>query len=203
MSERSSQARVSSDLEANTTRSDLHLVEAVRAGDARAAAPLYAALRPSIERALYSVLRGRPSEFEDLMQTTYERVLRTTAQGNFEGRSQLKTWASSIAAHTAVDHIRRRSVEQKLCSELEWTSVDPHSPNYDPERQLEARSEMLEVQGVLRRMKPRQATMLVMHDALGHSVPDIASHLGLNLNSARSTLGRARKEFARRYTPTR
>lgn len=202
MSEQSSPARVSRDHETITTPADLRLVEAVRTGDTRAAAPLYAALRPSIERALYRVLRGRPPEFDDLMQTTYERVLSTTAQGQFEGRSQLKTWASSIAAHTAVDHIRRRSHEQKLHSALEWTQVDPLSSSRAPERQLEARSEMLKVQGVLRRMKRRQATMLVMHDALGHSVPEVANLLGMNLSAARSTLRRARLEFARRYTLT-
>jgi RNA polymerase sigma-70 factor (ECF subfamily) len=202
MSERLAQARLPRDLEVSTTPADRRLVEAVRAGDARAAAPLYASLRPSIERALYRVLRGRPPEFEDLMQATYERVMRATAQGQFDGRSQLKTWAGSIAAHTAIDHIRRRSQEQKLCSILEWLSVDQHSPNCAPERQLEARSEVLKVQGVLRRMKRRHATVLVMHDALGHSVPDVASHLGMNLSAARSTLRRARSEFARRYTST-
>src|SRR5688572_12386979 len=116
MNQQSSQARFFQDLEGTTTPSDRCLVEAIQAGDARAAAPLYAALRPSIERTLYRVLHGRPPEFDDLMQTTYERVLRTTARGDFEGRSQLKTWASSIAAHTAVDYIRRRGLEQKLCS---------------------------------------------------------------------------------------
>ena len=153
--------------------------------------------------AISALLTGCSSEPDfELAGTVYERVLRTTAQGNFEGRSQLKTWASSIAAHTAVDHIRRRSHEQKLRSALEWTSVDPLSPNRAPERRLEARSEMRKVQGVLRRMKRRQATMLVMHDALGHSVPDVAHLLGMNLPAARSTLRRARLEFARRYTLT-
>ncbi|HEU5074908.1 MAG TPA: sigma factor, partial [Polyangiaceae bacterium] len=85
---------------------DQRLVQAIRRGDPVAAAPLYAFLRPDIERTLYRVLRHRPAEFEDLRQVTYERVIRTIAAGNFEGRSQLKTWASAIAANVATDYLR-------------------------------------------------------------------------------------------------
>lgn len=180
--------------------SDESLVEAVRAGDARAAAPLYSALRPSIEQALHRVIRDRPPEFEDLMQVTYERVIRTIAGGNFEGRSQLRTWASAIAAHVAVDWLRRRTQEQRLFEAMDSAQIDPQVYNVLPERQLEARSEVRKIHGILGRMKPRRATILVMHDVLGHSVPQVAELLGIKVSAAQSRLRRARQEFIRRCT---
>jgi RNA polymerase sigma-70 factor (ECF subfamily) len=181
---------------------DRGLVEAIRTGDPVAAAPLYRHLRPSIEQALHRVLRDRPPEFDDLMQITFERVIRTIAGGSFEGRSQLKTWASAIAAHVAVDWLRRRTQEQKLFEAMDSASVDPHAYNTLPERQLEARSEVRKVHGILRRMKPRRATILVLHDVLGHSVPQVAELLGIKVSAAQSRLRRARQEFVRRRTST-
>lgn len=181
---------------------DQRLVHAIRLGDPVAAAPMYALLRADIERTLYRVLRHRPSEFEDLQQVTYERVIRTIAAGSFEGRSQLKTWASAIAANVATDYLRRRNYELRLF-ELGDTSPEPSQSTTSIERQLEARSEVRKVQGVLRRMKPRYSALLVLHDLLGHSVPQVADLLGMNPAAARSTLRRARQDFARRCTPWR
>lgn len=184
------------------TATDERLVQAIRAGDRAAAAPLYAFLRPGIERTLYRVLRHRPAEFEDLLQVTYERVIRTIAAGNFEGRSQLKTWASAIAANVATDYLRRRNYELKLFEGLGAAAVAPPELASSIERQIEARSEVRKVQGILGRMKPRYAALLVLHDLLGHSVPHVAQLLKMNPAAARSTLRRARQEFVRRCTPT-
>lgn len=181
---------------------DEALVQAIQAGKGEAAEQLYDYLRPSIEATLYRVLRDRPAEFEDLMQITYERVIRTIADGNFEGRSQLKTWASAIAANIAVDYLRRRSVEQRLFETMAASRVAPHGESGASERQLEARSEVRRVQSVLKRMKPRRAKILILHDMLGHSVPQVAQLMGITGGAARSTLRRARQEFVRRCTAT-
>ena len=113
------------------------LVQAIRTGGPLAAAPVCAILRPGIESTLLRVLRGRPQEFEDLLQITYERVIRTVAAGNFEGRSQLKTWAGAIAAHVATDYLRRKSYEARLFEGLGADSIDPPLPTRTPEGQLD------------------------------------------------------------------
>jgi RNA polymerase sigma-70 factor (ECF subfamily) len=163
---------------------------------------VYALLRPGIESTLLRVLRGRPQEFEDLLQTTYERVIRTVAAGAFEERSQLKTWAGAIAAHVATDYLRRKSYETRLFEGLGASSIDPPLATGTPERQLEARSEVRKALGVLSRMKPRYADVLVLHDLLGHSVPQVAERLSMNTSAVRSTLRRARQEFVRRCSYT-
>src|SRR5690606_16841928 len=54
--------------------SDERLVAAILAGNSRAAGTLYEELRPSIDGALRRVLHGRRTDFEDLVQITFERV---------------------------------------------------------------------------------------------------------------------------------
>jgi DNA-directed RNA polymerase specialized sigma24 family protein len=49
-------------------------------------------------------------------------------------------------------------------------------------------------------MKRLNATILVLHDVYDHSVPEVASLLGLNVSAAQSRLRRARQELARRGT---
>ena len=181
--------------------SERRLVQAIRLGQREAARPLYDTLRASIESTLYRVLRAQPTEFEDLKQITYERVIRSIALGKFEGRSQLNTWASAIAAHVALDFLRRRTQEQRLFEALGTANVR-HMSDLIPERQLEARSEFRKIQGILHRMKRRPAVVLVLHDMLGHSVPEIAELLGMKASAAQTTLRRARVEFVRRCGST-
>jgi len=177
---------------------DRELVTAIQGGDSSAAAPLYDALRSSIEQALVRVLQDKPAEFEDLMQITYERVIRGIADGKFKGLSQLRTWAYSIAIHVAMDWLRSMAQEKKLLDAVD--SLDIPTCDMVPERQLEARSEVRRIRGVLCRMKRLNAEILVLHDVYDHSVPEVADLLGLNVSAAQSRLRRARQELVRRRT---
>jgi RNA polymerase sigma-70 factor (ECF subfamily) len=177
---------------------DRELVAAIQAGDPSAAAPLYDSLRSSIEQALVRVLQDKPAEFEDLMQITYERVIRGITDGKFKGLSQLRTWAYSIALHVAMDWLRSIAQEKKLLDAVD--SLDIPTCDMLPERQLEARSEVRRLRGVLCRMKRLNATILVLHDVYDHSVPEVADLLGLNVSAAQSRLRRARQELVRRRT---
>jgi len=143
-------------------------------------------------------LHGRYADFEDLVQTTFERVIRTLIEGRFEGRSRLSTWAGAIAAHVAMDSLRRRTRERRLFTEPDAVESEPRATTWVPERQLEARSEVRRLQGILSRMKPELANALVLHDVLGYSVPQLARLDGIKMTAAQSRLSRARKEFARR-----
>jgi RNA polymerase sigma-70 factor (ECF subfamily) len=177
---------------------DASLVEAVRAGDSHAAAPLFHRLRPAIERTLKILVRDRPADVDDLVQVTLERVVRGITDRKFEGRSQLTTWARAIAVHVAMDWLRSRHAEQKLYEALFF--ADPHrqSQIHDVERQLEARAEVRRLQAVLARMKCVNATALVLHDVYRHSVPEVARLLGISVSAAESRVRRARLELVRR-----
>jgi DNA-directed RNA polymerase specialized sigma24 family protein len=46
------------------------------------------------------------------------------------------------------------------------------------------------------------ANVLLQHDVLGHSVPEISELYGMKISAVQSRLSRARKEFVRRSSAT-
>ena len=176
---------------------DTALVESVEAW-LLAASTRTVDLQRTIEQTLYRVLRRKPSEFEDLAQITYERVIQTVGEGRFEGRAKLTTWAGAIAARVAVEWLRRQAREQRLITALTTSPVTRQV--HIPYHQLEARSEIRRVQAILGRMNSKSATVLVLHDMIGYSVPELAQILGIGASAAQTRLRRARAEFVKRCT---
>jgi RNA polymerase sigma factor (sigma-70 family) len=174
---------------------DERLVQGLLAGDRRLATVLYDHLRPSIEITLRRVLRQRGPDFEDLVQVIFERILRNLAEGRFEGRSRLKTWACAIASHVALDELRRRQ-RQRLRVE-DNVEQDALPSGVHSEKRLESLSELRRVQGILLEMKPKLAQTLILHDVLGHSLREIAESSTAKESAIQSRLHRARLELKR------
>lgn len=175
---------------------DEALLAALGAGDPRAALALYEHLRPAIDRALRRVLHGRHRDFDDLVQTTFERILRGVAEERFEGRSTLRTWASAIAAHVALDALRKGGREAKRLYGDVAVAELPTGQRAEP--RMEARAELVRVHDILSRMNPDLAETLLLHDVLGHPLDEVAEMKGAGLSATQSRLRRARQELKRR-----
>jgi RNA polymerase sigma-70 factor (ECF subfamily) len=173
--------------------SDGALLAAVRGGDATAAAQFYERLYPVVDHALRRVLRRRIPEFDDLVQVTFERVVRAIIEDRFAGHSALTTWAAAIAGHVAIDFLRRSVRERRVLEEFE-TPLSRGAP----ERRMEARSEIQRLHAVLSRMKPELAEAVLLFDVLGHSLDEVARLSGISQSAAQSRLHRGRKELVRR-----
>jgi RNA polymerase sigma factor (sigma-70 family) len=179
--------------------SDQRLIAAILDGDERAAEVLYDRLRPVIDHALRRVLHGRPADFEDLVQVTFERIIKGLAESRFDGKSRLTTWAAAIAGHVAMDALRRKFREERVFARDIPTAVaSSASALQAAERRLEARSEIRRLHGILARMKPHLADTLVLHDVLGHELAEVAEIVGAGLSATQSRLQRARAELLRR-----
>jgi len=175
---------------------EARLIDALRRGDARVAGELYDHLRPSIDHALRRVLHNRYRDFDDLVQQTFERILRALAEDRYEGRSSLRTWASAIAAHVALDALRSGSREARRFVPLE--ELPPHAVRPRADVGVEAQIELRRVQGILSRMKPDLAETLVLYEVLGHPVEEIAGLRGASVSATQARLHRARLELKRR-----
>lgn len=170
-------------------------------GEPVAAGWLYDHVRASIDFALRRVLHARHRDYDDLVQTTFERILRALAEGRFQRRSSLRTWASAVAGHVALDALRASYRERARWAEgpgpEAWTSGERG------EGRLEALAELRRVQGVLSRMKPDLAETLVMADVLGHSLEEIAELRRASPSATQARLRRARIELERRLGTAR
>jgi RNA polymerase sigma-70 factor (ECF subfamily) len=174
---------------------ELRLVAAIQQHDDAASADLVPYLRPSIEAGLFRVLRHHPPEFEDLVQETFERIVRTILSRGFGGRCRLTTWAQALAANVAVDALRRRTVETRYAASLQR---DLPAPSPAAERRLEARSSLRFVVDVLSRMNPIHAEVTVLRHALDCPVDGVARQVGMSSTAAASQIRRAHAELCRR-----
>lgn len=180
--------------------SDSRLVAGLLAGDRRAASRMYDTLRPAIDRALRRVLHHQGPDFEDHVQMTFERILRALAEGKFEQRSSLRTWAAAIASHVALDALRRAQRNRPRSLELPEQDILPSVTRTEP--RLESMSELARVQSILTNMKPDLAETLILHDVLGYQLDEISEMRRATPSATQSRLHRARKELRRRAEAT-
>lgn len=177
------------------------LLRAVQAGDRRSANALYDLLYPSVARSLQRVLHRAGSDYEDLVQITFERIMRAIVEPTGESVINLCAWASGIAAHVAVDALRSRVRERSM-----FRSDDPAggesildlAGSASAEHDVEARRQLRVVEEVLGRMKDTFATAVVLHDMLGHDLAETAALTNVSIAAAQSRLVRGRREFLRR-----
>lgn len=176
---------------------DPEIVAGLTRGEPWAADQLYDRVHPFVERTLRRVLRHAQGDYEDLMQSSFERIVRVLSERSLGGACDLPTWSSAVAAHVALDALRRRVRERKLFasdSALEtWRGGDPSA-----ERSAEARFEVERVQRVFGKMKAKYAETVLLHDVLGHDLREIAGITGVSVAAAQSRLVRGRKELLRR-----
>jgi RNA polymerase sigma-70 factor, ECF subfamily len=170
----------------------------VVAGERWAHAALYDLLFPVVARTLQKLLRDSSGDYEDLVQVSFERIVRTlTGERRVEVVS-LPAWAGSIAAHVALDALRSRSRERRLFERESpgLSLADVPAPNL--EQKLEARQKLAFLQDTLSRMNADQAQTLILHDVLGHGLGEIASIMGVTVAAAQRRLSRGHQELLRR-----
>jgi RNA polymerase sigma-70 factor, ECF subfamily len=182
----------------NLTAEEELLVGALRRSDPGAAAALYKRLYPAVSRTLWRILQRTTSDHEDLLQITFERVIKTLLDGRFNGACSLTTWASSIASHAALDHLRSQARERRLFVHEDALPGWEGPVSSDAERALHARAEVVALQAVLARMNPEHTRALLLYDVLGHSLTEMAAVLGITEAAAQSRLSRGRRELLRR-----
>jgi len=182
---------------------DYQIVEAIRRGDGSVARSLYDRLQPAIEYALCRVLRHRGGDFDDLVQVSFERVIKAIAADRFSGQSALSTWAAAIAGHVAIDHLRRSQIERRLFDSSLPEQRVSSSGVYWTERSLEARSEISHLHAVLSKIKPKLTETVLLHDVLGYSIDEVAILTGASRAATRSRLFRGRRELVRQTAARR
>jgi RNA polymerase sigma-70 factor, ECF subfamily len=164
-----------------------------------AAVALYDRLESVVERTIYRVLRERDPDFEDLVQITFERVVRTLIEHRFSANCSLTTWASAIAANVAIDCVRRRVRERRLFALEPVDDVDRKSTVHNSGADsLESRAEVSELLDVFAQMNQGQAEALFLYDVMGHDLTEVATIAGVTVAAAQSRLVRGRKELLRR-----
>jgi RNA polymerase sigma-70 factor (ECF subfamily) len=181
--------------ETRVAKKDLDLLGLVRAGDSTSAAALYERVRPQVDRTLYRLLGGGDADHADLAQMALIELVTTIDR--YRGECTLDTWVSTVTAHVAFKHLRRRQSERRLFEHLvagDDVAGGPTRLGRDT-----AAKDVLQRIGVhLDKMDGAYSSAFVLHDVFGYDVREMAHILGISATAAQSRLVRGRKQLHER-----
>jgi RNA polymerase sigma-70 factor (ECF subfamily) len=175
------------------------ILAGVAAGERWAHVALYDTLYPVVARSLQKILH-ETADYEDLVQASFERIVRALLEPKRRDIDNLAAWASAISARVALDALRRKIRERKLFQGAESVPLHTLEAVKAPsmEKQFEARRQLEALKAVLGRMKSDQAEAIVLHDVLGHDLVEIAKLTSVTVAAAQRRLSRGRQELLRR-----
>ena len=132
------------------------------------------------------------ADVEDAVQEAFEVAFNRLAdfrQGRFS------TWLFRIVANIVAARIRRKRVRDFFGSSLLATAdeIDP-----SPEGQVSARRTLAVVQSILRALPREKREVFALHEIEGLSHQQIAELVGARIETVRTRLFYARREFERR-----
>ncbi len=181
------------------------LVQRAQAGDASA----YEGLVRMHQRRLLAVVGGILRGSQDVEDVAQQVLLKAyLSLKRFDLRAAFGTWLYKIAVNECRDHIRKKKV-RRLVYEADLSeeqvrqmemAPDPNvstlGGNPNPGRGMEQRDLLDRLLGEL---DVQDRTMLVMKELGGFTVGEIGEILGLNANTVKVRLFRARGRLVDRY----
>src|SRR5579864_6562707 len=181
------------------------LVRRAQAGDVHAYEELVRIHQRRVLAVVAGILRGS-EDVEDVAQQALAKAYFSIRR--FDQRSAFGTWLHKIAVNECWDYLRKKKV-RRLVYEADLSedqlrkmeSAPDHGysgglPREDASRRLEHQQL---VERMLRQLEEKDQLMLVMKEVEGFSVEEIGEVLGLNVNTVKVRLFRARGRLVELY----
>jgi RNA polymerase sigma-70 factor (ECF subfamily) len=165
------------------------LITGAAQGDMRAFREIYARASGYVYTLAYRVV-GTKHDAEEVTQDVFLKIHRSL--GSFKFESSFKTWLYRIAVNTALNHAKKRS--RVTTREVEEVFEDPATVT-QPEagKRLEAEDTSRRLKTLLDQLNPDQRACILSREIEGMDYQEIATSLGININTVRSRLKRARE----------
>ncbi len=169
--------------------SDEEIVRQVRAGEVA----LYAILMQRYNQRLYRVVRAilrDEHEIEDILQETYLAAYRNLA--TFDRRARFSTWLVRITVNKALDRRRQRAKVVALDPRKHDAESNSTGSEQDPERESARRELAHLLEHAIDALPEAFRRVYVLREVDGMSTKETAESLGLELNTVKTRLHRAR-----------
>ncbi len=173
--------------------SDTSLVAEARAGSLQAFEQLVDLHSAQIYGISFKLL-GNREDAEDNLQNVFFKAYRKLHQ--FEGRSKFSTWLTRIAINDAMMMLRKRGLErldaqlnEASFEDLPGISHDIRDSRADPEREYIAKELATKA---LNGLNQHLRDTFILHKAEGWTHPDLARTLGVDANTVKARVFRAR-----------
>ena len=173
------------------------LVQRAQAGDETAFREIVERYQSKVFSIIHGIVRQR-NDVEDIAQQVFAKVYLSLR--NFDFRSSLITWIYKITVNECFDYLRKRKVRRLVYeSDLNEDEVR-RVENADPavERQMPADSSLAQRDYVLKllmRVSEEERMLLILKEVEGYSVEELATRTGMNENTVKVKLFRARQKL--------
>jgi RNA polymerase sigma factor (sigma-70 family) len=142
-------------------------------------------------------MTGRRTDADDLSQEAIARAIERAE--DLHDATAVEGWLFRIATTVCLDHLRRERRVRAVTELVDPVAFDnlPAAPA-DPEATTLLRDDVrLAVVAALQHLAPKQRAVLLLHDACGLHLREVAATIGTNANAAKATLRRARAALDR------
>jgi RNA polymerase sigma-70 factor (ECF subfamily) len=175
------------------------LVRRAQGGDESAFRDIVERYQSKVFSIIHGIVRQR-NDVEDIAQQVFAKVYFSIR--NFDYRSSLITWIYKITVNECFDYLRKKKVRRLVyesdMSEDEVRRVENSEPA--PDRTVRADTTLARrdyLTKLLDKVSEEERNLLMLKEVEGYSVEELATNLGMNENTIKVKLFRARQKLVR------
>jgi RNA polymerase sigma-70 factor (ECF subfamily) len=175
------------------------LVRRVQANDEMAFRDIVDRYQAKVFSIIYGILRNR-NDAEDIAQQVFAKIYFSIK--NFDFRSSLLTWIYKITVNECYDYLRKKRV-RKLVYESEFSAEDSmrlenSEPATDQAPGVDQRLAQHDlILKLLSKVSEEDRSLILLKEVEGHSVEELAGMTGMNENTIKVKLFRARQKLVK------
>ena len=175
------------------------LVRRVQAQDEMAFHEIVDRYQAKVYSIIYGILRNR-NDAEDIAQQVFAKIYFSIK--NFDFRSSLLTWIYKITVNECYDYLRKKRV-RKLVYESDFTAEDSlRMENSEPAMDLKPPVDVQLAQHdlvtkLLSKISEEDRSLILLKEVEGHSVEELSQMTGMNENTIKVKLFRARQKLVK------
>ena len=175
------------------------LVRRIQAKDEMAFREIVDRYQTKVFSIIYGILRNR-NDAEDIAQQVFAKIYFSIK--NFDFRSSLLTWIYKITVNECYDYLRKKRV-RKLVYESDFSSEDNlRMENTEPaadqapavDRRLAQHDLIFKL---LSKISEEDRSLILLKEVEGHSVEELSEMTGMNENTIKVKLFRARQKLVK------
>jgi len=175
------------------------LVRRVQARDEIAFREIVERYQAKVFSIIYGILRNH-NDAEDIAQQVFAKIYFSIQ--SFDFRSSLLTWIYKITVNECYDYLRKKRV-RKLVYESDFSEEDAlrmenTDTSAEPGPGVDTRLAQRDLVGkLLEKLSPEDRSLLLLKEVEGHSVEELSQMTGMNENTIKVKLFRARQKLVK------
>src|ERR1700710_1955553 len=176
---------------------EAQLVRRVQARDELAFREIVDRYQAKVFSIIYGILRNR-NDAEDIAQQVFSKIYFSIK--NFDFRSSLLTWIYKITVNECYDYLRKKRV-RKLVYESDFSEEDAQRMQntdaaIDQHPAVDTKLAQRDLIGkLMSKLSSEDRSLLLLKEVEGHSVEELSQMTGMNENTIKVKLFRARQKL--------